>query len=59
MLEALDMGRYAWFVWPAYGSVAVVLAAVWVSAQWRHRRIRRELIQRPQRDAALEASSAS
>lgn len=52
VLEALDMGRYAWFVWPAYGAVGVVLTAVWVSARLRHRRIRHQLLRRGRRDAA-------
>jgi len=43
MIEFLRMGGYAAFVWPAYGIVAVVMAANVLVPWWRHRQLRRRL----------------
>ena len=40
MAEFLAMGGYAFFVWSAYGLVAIVLIGNAVVPWWRHRRLR-------------------
>ena len=40
MAEFLAMGGYAFFVWSAYGLVAVVLIGNAAVPWWRHRRFR-------------------
>ncbi len=40
MVEFLAMGGYAFFVWSAYGLVAVVLVGNAAVPWWRHRRLR-------------------
>lgn len=41
MAEFLAMGGYAFFVWSAYGLVAVVLIGNAAVPWWRHRRLKR------------------
>ena len=40
MAEFLAMGGYAFFVWSAYGLVAVVLVGNAAVPWWQHRRLR-------------------
>lgn len=44
-------GKYAVFVWPAYGVTAVMFAALILETLWRARRWRRE-VERREADAA-------
>ncbi len=39
----LEFGRYAAYVWPAFGVTAAVLGALVIDSLWRGRRWKREL----------------
>ena len=49
-MEFLEMGGYATFVWPAYLITAAVLIANILLPQIRHRRQRKSLAARAQKD---------
>ena len=51
-MEFLDMGGYAGFVWPAYLITAAVLIANLLLPRIRHRRQRKSLDTRDQKDPA-------
>ena len=52
LMEFLNMGGYASFVWPAYLITAVVLIANILLPRIRHRRQRESLATRTQKDSA-------
>ncbi len=54
---SLDMGRYAAFVWPAYGASAAGFAWMILDTLVRARRARREVERREAARAARDAQS--
>ena len=55
----LDMGRYALFVWPAWGVSALVLTGLIVRALIASRRWKRELAQREEADGATKPAQVA
>ena len=53
LMEFLDMGGYASFVWPAYLITAVVLLANLLLPRIRHRRQRESITMRPDKDPTI------
>ena len=43
LVQWLQMGGYAGFVWSAYGVAAIVLGGLALAACWRHRRSEADL----------------
>ena len=52
LMEFLNLGGYAIFVWPAYLITAVVLIANLLLPRIRHRRQRESLVTRARKDPA-------
>lgn len=44
-MNGLAMGKYAMYIWPAYGLVIGVLAMLLVDIKWQQKRTRRKLQQ--------------
>jgi len=56
MLEKLDMGRYAYYVWMSYG-VTFLVIAIEIFLVWRKQRTIRQQLARAQRLNNLQEQS--
>jgi len=48
--QALSMGRYGLYVWPAFGLTLAILGGLLLHGLWARRRLERELRQRWRRE---------
>ena len=56
MLELLDMGKYGWYVWPAYGLTFFILIFNAIVPSLKERRLREQISRRLRREARSEQS---
>lgn len=45
IMQGLNMGGYAIYIWSAYGLVCFVLITVMISIYWQKRQMRKQLLQ--------------